>query len=170
MKDRKMSHLENCSKRCASGLVRVDSTSCMNVGRVILVKSVDKLETSVKPIPLKTPLVESTDASERSTARKASRVCIRRVWKVERLPKALLLLRTQLKGVRGATNMKKNCETVPLYNFGHLKLKQKPYISSSAGTVGCKERSPYSQWWSARYLPLHLTSTDSETTTNILYI
>ncbi len=107
MKDRKMSHLENCSKRRASGLVRVDSTSCMNVGRVILVKSVDKLETSVKPIPLKTPLVESTDASERSTARKASRVCIRRVWKVERLPRALLLLRTQLKGVRGATNMKK---------------------------------------------------------------
>lgn len=145
MKDKKMSHLENCSKRRASGLVRVNSTSCINVGRVILVKSVDKLETSVKPIPLKTPLVESTEASERSTARKASRVCIRRVWKVERLPRALLLLRTQLKGVRGAANMKRNSETVPLYNFGHLKLKQRPYISSSAGTVGCKERSPYSQ-------------------------
>lgn len=110
MKDKKMSHLENCSKRRARGLVRVDSTSCMNVGRVILLKSVDKLETSIKPIPLKTPPVKSTDVSERSTDRKASRVCIRRVWKVERFPRALLLLRTQLNGVRGATNMnmKKN--------------------------------------------------------------
>lgn len=108
-----MSHLENCSKRRASGLVRVDSISCMNVGRVILLKSVDKLETSVKQIPLKTPPVDSTDVSERSTDRKASRVCIRRVWKVERFPRALLLLRTQLKGVWGATNMnmKENCDS-----------------------------------------------------------
>lgn len=71
----------------------------MKVGNVILVKRVDKIETAVKPSPFKSPEVGSTDSSEGSTERNASRVCIRRVWKVERFPRALLLLRTQLKGV-----------------------------------------------------------------------
>lgn len=79
--------------------MRVVSTSCMNVGSVILVKRADKLESNVKPTAFKTPPLDSTDASEGSTERNASRVCTRRVWKVERFPKALLLLRTQLNGV-----------------------------------------------------------------------
>lgn len=71
----------------------------MNVGSVILVKRVDKTETIVKPSPFKAPQVGSTDSSKGSTERNASRVCIMSVWKVERFPRTLLLLRTQLKGV-----------------------------------------------------------------------
>lgn len=76
----------------------------MNEGRVILVKREDKIDTRAEPSSFK----GSTDSSEGSAVRKASRVCIRRVWKVERFPRALLLLRTQLIGVRGA--LKEMCD------------------------------------------------------------
>lgn len=80
----------------------MDSISCRCVGNVILEKSIDMMPMSVKPSPFKTPPVASADASEGFRAKNASKVCIRRLWKVERLPRDLLLFRTQLKGVRGA--------------------------------------------------------------------
>lgn len=80
----------------------VDSISWMYVGSVMLVKRTDMMAMSVRASPLKTPPGDSADASEWSRAKNASKVCIRRVWKVERFPRDLLLFRTQLEGVRGA--------------------------------------------------------------------
>ncbi len=58
-------------------------------GRVILLKSVDKLETSNQAIPLKTPPVDSTDVSERSTAGKHLESASGECGKVEEIAQSL---------------------------------------------------------------------------------